>query len=538
MIKVHLAEINTTPCDFVGNVVKIKEQIKKHDDEFKDKIQVILFPELTIPGYGVKDMIYNTGFIEKNHECLIDIANFSKEICPDNYIILGYIDKNNSGIGKPFRNMAAVIKNGSIIATYQKRLLPFYDVFDEGRYFEPGKECTVISIGDEKYGIAICEDLWAEDKGETGNWNYNINPTKEYADLKVNGILSLNSSPYYYDKPGKRLEIIQKLAEKYRIDNIYYCNQIGGNDELYFDGNSFDIINGICNSKYFNKISFNSDKMLLNSLINGLRDYGNKTRHKKFVVGSSGGVDSALVITLACMAFGPENVYAIKMPSIFSSKSSIEDAVQLHKNLGCHDLIVKINHQIYIESINSQLGITLQNNPFENYNTVADENIQARMRGNILMHFSNLTGALLLTTGNKTELSMGYCTLYGDMNGGFNPIGDLYKNWVYAICKEINSNKEIIPNSILTKAPSAELALGQTDEASLKINYKTLDKIVELYIEKRITFNSHLGISKEQYESIIKRIDSMEFKRKQAAPCLKISRVSFGCGRRIPIVKG
>lgn len=582
---ISMCQINTTPNDFEGNTEKIIRGINKTGDDGAD---IVVFPELTIPGYSVKDLVYESSFIETNLIVLQKICEHSKTY-KNLHIIVGYIGKNNSGTGKKFTNMAAVIKNGVVIATYQKQLLPFYDVFDEGRYFEPGNELTVLEIKDEKFGLTICEDIW-NDKGQD-DYNYDNNPLQKYTKLGIKNIINLSSSPYAKGKPNTRHVMLNEITEVSNI-TLFYCNQYGGQDELVFDGKTSVYKNGrilqllktdLCPMKASDKIeilTFDTKKQMgfvdynaefeidhYKMTLLGLHDYVTKSGFAKVVLGSSGGIDSAVVASLACQALGPENVICVMMPSIYSSSGSVDDAKELHKNLKCNEYLVPIEHENLMHKINCSFGFEelsedkQKYNLLKIYNTVADENLQARMRGQIIMHYSNATGALPLTTGNKTELAVGYCTLYGDMNGGFNPIGDLYKMQVYEMAKKINSyhNKEIIPISIIEKAPSAELAPGQTDESSL-LPYPILDRIVQAFIEYKInnvddfyefvlskSYSSKENIKAwyankkeaiKDYDKIKSLIYNSEFKRRQSAPTIKLSRVAFGTGRRIPIVKG
>jgi NAD+ synthetase len=550
-MKITICQTNTTPADFRGNC----EQIIDGINEGKNS-DLVVFPELSIPGYLCKDIIFREGFIQKNLDWLNFVAG--ETLARKCTVVVGYIAANNSGVGKPFRNMAAVIRNGNIIATYQKHLLPFYDVFDEGRYFQPGTELTVVEIGGIRWGICICEDLW-NDKG-SDDYNYIDNPLESYRRIGVKNIISINSSPFVHDKPYARVRMVKEST----AGMVVYCNQYGGQDELVFDGNSFIMDNrdvkALATSTYTHydtdvhepcRGDFNND--LYSMIVLGLKDYIRKSGFKRVVIGSSGGIDSALVVCLACDAIGADNVHAIRMPSIFSSDHSKVDAQRLHENLGCHDYLVPINHTPFVDHI---LTFLQKSNP----NPLANENIQARLRGNILMYFSNAWDALLLTTGNKTELALGYATLYGDMNGGFAPINDLYKMQVYKLCRQRNfglGNAKVIPENILTKAPSAELAPGQTDEASL-LPYPILDAIVKSYVEHYVadfnTFKTHdcwrlgdqqvvmnwlkLKDAEELYNRFIRMINNAEFKRRQAAPGIKVSKVAFGVGRRLPIVKG
>jgi NAD+ synthase (glutamine-hydrolysing) len=577
-MKVTLAQINTTPNDFSGNFIKIQAAI---DIAIKDKADVIVFPELTIPGYLVKDLVYNAGFVEKNLVYLKNVADLTYHSKVT--VIVGYIDLNHSGFGKPFRNMAAVIQNGIVVATYQKRLLPGYDVFDEYRYFEPGTQSCIFNINGELSALTICEDNWFGDKGETGNVRYKVDPVKEAKELGVKYLFSINSSPFVHDKPHHRLEMLKNISEGL---TLIYVNQIGGQDDLVFDGHSCVLRNGMVlecvppsedhkvdsqivtvetnnNAHYiFDETTQLNEqtriKNMYTMIVKGLYDYVTKSGFKEIVLGSSGGIDSALVASLACEAFGPQNVHCIMMPSVYSSEGSVNDAKQLHKNLGCKEYMNPISHENMVSTLlhNFQsLGV----GGIKGYNASADENIQARMRGLSIMYFSNAFGALALTTANKTELSTGYFSIYGDSVGAYAPIADLYKMEVYALARYINKkhNKEVIPQAIIDKAPSAELKPGQTDEASL-LPYPILDKIVKAYIEDYLdSFQnlfqyalSHCGVddkslckwletpnAESDFKRIIKLININEFKRRQCAPGIKLSKVAFGTGRRMPIVK-
>ncbi len=587
-MKVLLAQTNTTPGDFEGNVNQIINGIL---DGHRQGTDMVVFPELSIPGYLCKDMMFQHQFVKHNLKAIKDIEGMSA-LYPNIAIVVGYIDYNKTGTGKPFRNMLAVIKDGVVIGEYQKHLLPFYDVFDEGRYFEPGKELLILKIAGEKVAFSICEDLW-NDKG-SDDYNYNDNPIRSYRNLGIDTLVNISSSPFTNGKPRNRYNMLEKVAEDF---TLIYVNQHGGQDDLVFDGHSCVIRNGNpvailpapTESPYgaVHKFvdtndgvgAYVSKDFLTKSEIEvlyemtkmGLHDYMKKSGFKQAVLGSSGGIDSALVATLACEVLGPENVHCIMMPSVYSSEHSVTDAKALHANLGCNEYMVKIDHKENMHHINSSIvqtnrGIELAVHNFTCvepdeerfvtpyvFNKSAEENLQARMRGAIIMFFSNAWGALPLTTGNKTELATGYCTLYGDMSGSVAPISDLYKMQVHAMCKFINdkSKKEIIPKNILQKPPSAELAPGQTDESSL-LPYPILDQIVKQYVENYVdTYDEFIKVTDPKllsdhfnhakrvfdYKRIIKLININEFKRRQAALGIKLSKVAFGSGRRLPIVK-
>ena len=573
-MKVCLAQINTTPGDFSGNLEKVKLGIEVAS---KARADLIVFPELTLPGYLSQDLLYNPDFIERNLHALQEVVEMSADCNPNLHIVIGYIGKNK-GFGKPFTNLAGVINRGSLTHTYQKQLLPFYDVFDELRYFEPGNELTMFDIGSVKVGLAICEDLW-NDKG-SDDYRYADNPLEKYRAAGVDVLVSINSSPFVHGKCQQRLDHIAPGT----IDGpaVVYVNQCGGQDELVFDGQSFVAKKGavhylssnIFNDSYdvveiFNETPSTPAEVktktvsLANLLVLGLRDYVQKSGFRQIVLASSGGVDSAVVCKLACDAVGSENVHAIRMPSIFSSPHSRDDAKSLHENLGCWDYEVPIEHESLVQSLNKHFSvhddsanIVVRRVSAGGYSAVADENIQARLRDVYLMHFSNAYGAMPLSTGNKTESGCGYYTHF-DMNFSYAPIKDLYKFEVV----DLASGDARIPDNIWRKPPSAELAVGQTDEESL-LPYALLDPIVMSYVEDYVTsferFRAWVATPSRQkitgniqtlmdwldkegavkdYERIVSLIGRMEYKRRQTCPGTKVSKVAFGIGRRIPIVE-
>ncbi len=573
-MKVCLAQINTTPGDFSGNLEKVQLGVEAASKAHAD---LVVFPELTLPGYLSQDLIYNPDFIERNLQALQEVVEMSGHCNPNLHIVIGYIGKN-TGIGKPFTNLAGVVNKGSLTHLYQKQLLPFYDVFDELRYFEPGNELTMFNIGSVKVGLAICEDLW-NDKG-SDDYRYADNPLEKYRAAGVDVLVSINSSPFVHGKCQQRLDHIAPGS----IDGpaIVYVNQCGGQDELVFDGQSFVAKKGavhylcsnIFNDSYdvveiFDETPATPDEVktetvsLADLLVLGLRDYVQKSGFSQIVLASSGGVDSAVVCKLACDAVGAENVHAIRMPSIFSSPHSRDDAKLLHENLGCWDYEVPIEHESLVQSLNEHFSvhadsanIVVRKTSAGGYSAVADENIQARLRDVYLMHFSNAYGAMPLSTGNKTESGCGYYTHF-DMNFSYAPIKDLYKFEVV----DLASSDARIPENIWRKPPSAELAVGQTDEESL-LPYALLDPIVMSYVEDYVTsferFRAWVATPVRQkitgniqtlmdwldregavndYERIVSLIGRMEYKRRQTCPGTKVSKVAFGIGRRIPIVE-
>jgi len=588
-MKVCLGQINTTPGDFEGNISGIKKGI---DLAVAGDCDLIVFPELSIPGYLSQDLIYHSGFVDQNLKALEDLIAYSKGKSNRLHVVVGYIERN-AGAGKPFFNMASVFINGEVVGSYKKQLLPFYDVFDELRYFEPGNELLILKIAGKKVGITICEDLW-NDKN-TDNYNYTNNPLAQYRSAEVEVILSLNSSPFVHDKPWQRLNHIAPATNEGLC--IVYVNQRGGQDELVFDGQSFVLVDGnlIHLSSEIFQDSFdivdiasapvvladvndvgnrsrvlNHSASLFDLLVLCLRDYVEKSGFGSLVIASSGGVDSAVVCKLACAAVGAKNVHAVRMPSIYSSDHARSDAIELHKNLGCWDYEVEISHESLVSMLNEKFhgfpndaDNLVTKKMHQGYGIVADENIQARLRDVYIMHFSNAFGALPLATGNKTESACGFYTHF-DMNFSFAPIKDLYKYQVVELAKDCSE----IPDNIWQKPPSAELAPDQIDEESL-LPYAILDPIVCAYIEDYVStfdefkrwgetqlsdktaasmvlnsmdpsrFESWLNQAgaASDFHRIISLIGRMEYKRRQTCPGIKVSKVAFGIGRRIPIVE-
>ncbi len=528
-MKIALAQINTKVGDLKGNTDLIIQNIYAAKNRGAN---LVVFPELCITGYPPRDLLDFECFIDDNLKALETIKENTENIA----VIVGYIDKNPAEEGKKYFNAAAVIENKEITAKYYKRLMPFYDIFDETRYFEPGKENLAVKIKDKNFIITICEDLW-NDKDYWKRTLYRVNPAQEILNLDFDCIINISASPFVLNKEKERLSIFKNLAVKAKKP-IIYVNQVGGNDDLIFDGASFSldergVITARCGQfkedlviDELKPLSESEEESIFNALSLGLKDYCHKTGFKKVVLGLSGGIDSAVTAVIAAHALGPENVLGITLPSMYSSAGSVCDSEKLAANLGIDfkEIPIKEKFDTYVKG--------------EKHMDLAEENLQARIRANILMIYSNREGRLLLTTGNKSELAVGYCTLYGDMCGGLAVISDVPKVMVYRLANYINRNNEIIPQDIITKPPSAELRPDQKDQDTLP-PYDVLDDILKDFIEDN---KSITEISKKYPEEIvkdvIKKVNLSEYKRRQAALGLKVTTKAFGTGRRFPVVQG
>ena len=532
-VKIVIAQINTTVGDLKGNKEKILSCLKKAD---REKADLIVFPELTITGYPPEDLLLNPHFVKENIKCLREIT---KEV-KDMVVVIGFVDEVNGSI----YNSAAIIHNKKIEYVYHKMHLPNYGVFDEKRYFKPGAGNRLIKIKDLCFGVNICEDIWVESKGQPSEKIF-----KE-ADFLIN----ISASPYHIDKIKERERIIGAKAKRFKIP-IVYCNLIGGQDELVFDGRSalfgkdgsviveakvfeedlliFDLYaeKEVMTSKpKINLIS--REEEIYSAIVLGTKDYVLKNNFSKVTLGLSGGIDSALVVCIARDALGRGNVLALGMPSRYSSAETQIDAEIIAKNLGIKFRKISIDKifSSYLDTLNMHFKGAKPN--------IAEENIQARIRGNMLMAFSNKFGYLVLNTGNKSETSAGYCTLYGDMAGGFSVIKDVPKRLVYELAKYVNKRegKDIIPKSVFKRAPTAELKPNQKDQDTLP-PYDFLDRVIDLYIEKNKGFEDivkEVGCE-DMVKKVLNMIDSSEYKRRQAPPGVKITRMAFGKDRRMPI---
>ena len=545
-MKVALAQINTTVGDLRGNVDKVLEF---HRRGAEAGAELVVTPEMAITGYPPRDLLAKHRFVEDNLRALDELAG---NICTP-ALLVGYVDKNPQRPGRDYFNAAALIRDGKIIARRFKTLLPTYDVFDEDRYFQPAESNAPVALDSANVGVTICEDIWTEEYLPTRL--YRRNPV----DQLVRGIppaeliVNLSASPYHLGKENTRYEMLRGVAMKHRLP-LAYCNLVGGNDELIFDGNSMVLDaagNLLAEGAPFREdlvvvelegrtsarpIAFQPQDRtaaLHEALVLGLRDYTQKCGFKSVVLGLSGGIDSAVTACLAVAALGPENVMGVSMPSQFSSKGSVDDARELAKNLGIRWEVIPI--QDLFQVYKSAFKEVFKGLPED----TTEENIQARIRGTILMALSNKFGHMLLTTGNKSELAVGYCTLYGDMNGGLGVIADVPKTMVYELARYINRARPLIPDASLSKPPSAELRPNQTDQDTLP-PYDVLDAILTRYVEESKSAAEIITETKfdaKLVRDVIRKIDLNEYKRKQVPPCLRVTTKAFGIGRRVPIAQ-
>lgn len=544
-MKIAIAQINPIIADITGNTEKIIRYINQAK---KAGAELIVFPEMAVIGYPPMDLLENKKLIADNLDAVKTIAALCKGISA----IVGHVDYSPH-YHALLLNTASFMHNGNIIASQAKTLLPTYDVFDELRYFAPATAQKPISLLAHTIGITICEDIWNDSDFDNSqykeNRRYAIYPVEKLITQGANFIINISASPYCVGKNTVKWEMLRSIALKNGLP-VLYVNQVGGNDSLIFDGNSV-CVNArgefIARAKAFEEdiLIFDTESSspipdpvenipgdIKDALVLGLRDYMKKCGFSDAVIGLSGGIDSALTAALAVEALGADHVMGITMPSMYSSAGSVDDSVQLAKNLG-----IKI-HTIPIAELYYEYRKSLSEIFSGLPEDVTEENIQARIRGNLLMAISNKFGSLLLTTGNKSELAMGYCTLYGDMSGGLAVISDLPKTLVYSLARYINREREIIPRTTIDKPPSAELRPNQKDQDSLP-PYDLLDKILECYIEKRMSLKeiTALGFDEATVSDVLTRVNRNEYKRIQAAPGLKVTSKAFGIGRRIPIAQ-
>ncbi|WP_414584642.1 NAD+ synthase [Scytonema sp. PCC 10023] len=548
-MKIAIAQINPTIGDLPGNARQILEAAQKAVSE---GARLLLTPELSLCGYPPRDLLLNPSFLQAMSIALQQLA---RDLPPELAVLVGTVENNltaHTHGGKSLFNTIALLEKGRVQQLFHKRLLPTYDVFDEHRYFEAGSEANYFTLDDVPIGVTICEDLW-NDEDFWGKRSYITNPIADLAILGVDFIVNLSASPYSVGKQKFREAMLKHSAVRFR-QPIIYTNQVGGNDDLIFDGRSFALNRQgeiVCRAYGFKQdlvvVEFDEvqrdlqlgsispeyeseDEEIWQALVLGLRDYVRKCGFSKVVLGLSGGVDSSLVAAIASAALGKANVLGVLMPSPYSSDHSISDALALAENLGIKTHTIPIGE--LMQGYDKTLAELFAGTEFG----LAEENLQSRIRGNLLMALSNKFGHLLLSTGNKSEMAVGYCTLYGDMNGGLAVIADVPKTRVYSICQWLNSNGEIIPQNVLTKPPSAELKPGQVDQDSLP-PYDILDDILQRLIHNHESTAEIVaaGHDPATVDRIITLVARAEFKRRQAPPGLKITDRAFGTGWRMPI---
>jgi len=541
-MKIALAQFNPTVGDFEGNRARILEMAREAQARGAD---LAVFSELCLCGYPPQDLIERPSFVERNQRELLCLA---REIPLPS--LVGFVGKAQDNTGKPVANSAALIAPGKILFEQRKMLLPTYDVFDETRYFQPANMQYSFPFGSETLGVTICEDTW-NDRSFWPERLYDRDPVAELVQKGSTIILNLSSSPYTLGKRGLRQDMLATVAQQRRVP-VVYVNQVGGNDSLIFDGSSVAFAaDGRVAARaksfeedliFFDSASGRGDlrpavddefEAAYRALVIGTRDYVRKCGFRKVVVGLSGGVDSALVAVIATEALGKENVLGAAMPGPYSSEGSLRDAKKLAANLGIEMITLPITETF--ESYRRVLANTFAGRAED----ATEENIQARIRGNLLMAISNKFGSLVLTTGNKSELAVGYCTLYGDMAGGLAVISDVPKTMVYDLANYVNRSREVIPRDTLVKAPSAELRPNQTDQDTL-LPYEDLDRILKAYVEdlqspEQIAEECLLPL--DVVRSVASQVDRSEYKRKQAAPGLKLTSKAFSVGRRFPLAQ-
>lgn len=539
-MKVGFAQINPIVGDLSGNCDQIARAYRNLSEQ---GAELVITPELAIAGYPPQDLVFKSRFVPENIEALERLhALVTKEVA----LLVGYVERND-GRGKPFHNAAALLIQGEPIQTTQKSLLPTYDVFDEDRYFEPPDFVRPLMLRGRRLGVTICEDIWTEPYLHRPF--YDIDPVRSLVEQGAELIVNLSASPFNLGKMAVRLEMITSLARKHGRA-ICYCNAVGGNDQLVFDGESvvvnakgeliaqlpaFREAEAVIDTESSAVVEMRARETsaeLMDALTLGVSDYMRKCGFKSAVLGLSGGIDSAVVAAIAVEALGPENVVGVSMPSPYSSQGSIDDALALARNLSikCHQIPIGDAFRVF----KAQLQEVFAGLPED----TTEENMQSRLRGMILMALSNKFGHILLTTGNKSELAVGYCTIYGDMAGGLAVISDVPKTMVYDLARWMNSEREIIPWNTINKPPSAELKPGQVDQDTLP-PYEILDEILRLYIEENLSRRdiAAKGFDEKVVRWVQRRVDLNEYKREQAAPGIKVTSRAFGLGRRMPIAQ-
>ncbi len=560
-MRLGLAQLNPIVGDLAGNRRKILEA---YTALVAQGAELVVFPELAVCGYPPRDLLFKRRFVSDVADSLAQIAAAIGGVPA----LIGTVEANPTGRGRPFFNSAAFCYRGTVGAVARKCLLPTYDVFDEDRYFEPATAPVVIDHAGRRIGVTICEDIWTHPMISTRRLYSGRMPIEQLADQKCDLMVNLSASPWHSAKENVRQNLVVSEAARALHCPVVYVNAIGGNDELIFDGRSHVVdaqgnlvaglaafaeelrvvevgqaspkASGTMSAAPFNPVSpalhpsFEQSEMsdIYHALVLGLRDYAHKSGFQRALVALSGGIDSAVVAVIAAEAFGAANVIGVSLPSAISSQHSRDDARILAENLGIRFETIAIADAV--AATETALGPIFAGRPRD----VAEENIQARIRGVLMMALSNKFGSLLLTTGNKSEVAVGYCTLYGDMCGGLAVISDVFKMQIYALSRWINRDREIIPLNTIEKPPSAELRPGQVDQDSLP-PYDILDAILKGYVEEGLSRRDLVaqGFAESIVNDIARKVDLNEYKRKQAAPGLKITPLAFGVGRRIPIVQ-
>lgn len=545
-MRIALAQINTTVGDLAGNVNRMARAARQ---AAAAGAQIIVFPELSVTGYPPRDLVEKPTFVERSEQHLDRLA--SETAALDLAVIAGYVGRSDSSTGKRATNSAAVLRGGQVIFRQTKMLLPTYDVFDEGRYFVPAESQSLFRLNDRNIALTICEDAW-NDKQFWERPLYRRDPVQELAHTGGELLISINASPYHMGKRALRREIFAATARRHNMP-VVYVNQVGGNDQLVFDGSSFAMdasgrLAASAASFAEDLILFDTDSgqgdqhenlpdecdAVYEALVVGTRDYIRKCGFERVLIGLSGGIDSSLTVAIAAEAVGPENVTGVGMPGPFSSEGSIRDARELARNLGIRFELAPIT-PVYNQFLKVLDPVFAGASP-----DVTEENLQARLRGATLMALSNKWCALVLTTGNKSELAVGYCTLYGDMCGGLAVISDVPKTLVYSLSRVANRRHQgAIPESVFEKPPSAELRPDQKDTDSLP-PYEVLDQILRAYVEDYRApqqIADELGLPVAMVVDIVNKVDRNEYKRQQAAPGLKVTTKAFGIGRRFPIAQ-
>ena len=542
-MKITLAQLNPTVGDIRGNLAKVTQTLSQSS---KDSPDLVVFPELFLVGYPPRDLLERPSFVARTEEAIRELLEVSQKY-PQTGIIVGAPQLGLLSTGKGLHNSALLIHQGQLLFTQHKSLLPTYDVFDEPRYFDPAADDPVVKFKDRTLGISICEDAW----NDPALWHrptYSYDPIEVLAEKGADLIINIAASPFHRGKEKLRYDIVRSHATKHRIPFLF-VNQVGANDELIFDGRSI-CLDGAGDLIAFlppfveqvQTISVNGTGIrdpyvpqeeiasVQQALVLGVRDYMDKCGFSSAILGLSGGIDSAVTCCIAVEAIGAENVVAVTMPGPYSSTGSIEDSRKLAENLAVRFEVIPISpaYEAYIAS--------LQDHFKGREPDITEENFQARIRGNILMALSNKFGHLVLSTGNKSELAVGYCTLYGDMSGGLSVIADVPKTMVYELAQYLNRDAIIIPQEIVNKPPSAELRENQTDQDTLP-PYEVLDEILHYYVDEHYSMADLLqhNFDPETVKWVVRTVDRNEYKRRQAVPGLKVTSKAFGMGRRMPI---